>query len=232
MKLAGRAWLEFAVEPTATGSLIGQTAIYEPAGLLGRAYWYLVYPFHQLLFRGMLRGIVNAGQGHSPGEPAVASPAKGQQLAMLLFFLGICFGTAAVGAALTAVPVRDWYQTLRKPAWTPPDWVFGPVWTLLYLMMALAAWLVWRRTGWSRGRTALGLFAVQLSLNAVWSPLFFRLQNPGIAFVDIILLWAAIAATLWSFRRISALAASLFFPYLMWVSYATALNWAIWRMNP
>jgi len=135
------------------------------------------------------------------------------------------------GAALTAVSVRDWYQTLSKPAWTPPDWVFGPVWTTLYFLMALAAWLVWRRTGWSTGRTALVLFALQLVLNAAWSPLFFSLHSPGIALVDIILLWAAIAATLWSFGRISALAASLFVPYLMWVSYATALNWAIWRMN-
>jgi tryptophan-rich sensory protein len=105
------------------------------------------------------------------------------------------------------------------------------VWTVLYLLMAIAAWLVWRRSSRSGGPAALGLFAVQLALNAAWSPLFFGLHNPGIAFVDIILLWAAIAATLWSFGRISALAASLFVPYLMWVSYATALNWAIWRMN-
>ncbi len=231
MKLAGRAWLEFAVEPTPTGSVIRQTAIYEPAGLLGRAYWYLVYPLHQLLFRGMLRGIVNAGQGRSLCEANVTSPGWGRQLAMLAFFLVICFGTAAGGAALTAVSVRTWYQTLSKPAWTPPDWLFGPVWTALYLMMAVAAWLVWRRTGRSTGRTALGLFAAQLALNAVWSPLFFSLHSPGIALVDILLLWAAIAATLWSFSRISALAASLLVPYLMWVSYATALNCAIWRMN-
>jgi len=231
MKLPGRAWLEFAAEPTPTGSRIRQTASYEPAGLLGRAYWYLVYPFHQLVFRGMLRGIMNASRGHSPREAAVTTPGWGRQLAMLVFFLVICFGTAAVGAALTAVSVRDWYQTLSRPAWTPPDWVFGPVWTTLYFLMALAAWLVWRRTGWSTGRTALVLFALQLVLNAAWSPLFFSLHSPGIALVDIILLWAAIAATLWSFGRISALAASLFVPYLMWVSYATALNWAIWRMN-
>jgi len=232
MKLPGRAWLEFAAEPTPTGSRIRQTAIYEPAGLLGRAYWYLVYPFHQLVFRGMLRGIMNAGRGHSPRETAVTSPAAGSQLAMLMFFLVICFGTAAVGAALTAVSVRTWYQALSKPAWTPPDWVFGPVWTTLYFLMALAAWMVWRRTGWSTGRTALGLFGVQLVLNAAWSPLFFSLHSPGIALVDIILLWAAIAATFWSFGRVSALAAGLFVPYLMWVSYATALNWAIWRLNP
>jgi len=231
MKLPGRAWLEFAVESMPAGSRIRQTAIYEPAGLLGRAYWYLVYPLHQLVFGGMLRGIANAGRGNSPREAAVTSTGWGRQLAMLAFLLVICFGTAAFGAALTAVSVRTWYPTLSKPAWTAPDWVFGPVWTTLYFLMALAAWLVWRRTGWSTGRAALGLFAVQLVLNAAWSPLFFGLHSPGIALVDIILLWAAMAATLWSFGRISAATASLFVPYLIWVSYATALNWAIWRLN-
>ncbi len=231
MKLPGRAWLEFASEPMPTGLRIRQTAIYEPIGLLGRAYWHLVYPLHQLVFAGMLRGIVNAGRGHSPRATAVTSPGNGRPWAMLLFFLAMCFGTAGIGAALTAVSVRDWYPTLSRPAWTPPDWVFGPVWTMLYFLMALAAWLVWRRTSGSAGRTALGLFALQLVLNAAWSPLFFTLRSPGIALLDIVLLWAAIAATLWSFRRISALAASCFVPYLMWVSYATLLNWAIWRMN-
>jgi uncharacterized protein YbjT (DUF2867 family)/tryptophan-rich sensory protein len=232
MNLPGRAWLEFAAEPLSTGSRIRQTALYEPVGLLGRAYWYLVYPLHQFVFAGMLRGIVNAaGRGRSPREANVTSPGTGRQLANLLFFLVICFGAAGIGAALTAVSVRDWYQTLSRPAWTPPDWVFGPVWTTLYFLMAIAAWLVWRRTGWSAGRTALGLFALQLVLNVAWSGLFFTLRSPGFALVDIVLLWAAIAATLWSFGRVSTLAASLFVPYLLWVSYATALNWAIWKMN-
>ena len=176
-------------------------------------------------------GVVKTSHDDSPRETTVVSTGWGRQLSMLLFFLAICMGTAGAGAAITAVSVGGWYQTLAKPAWTPPDWVFGPVWTTLYLLMAVAAWLVWRRRGWSSGRAALGLFAIQLALNAAWSPLFFRLHSPGLALLDIILLWAAIAATVWSFGRISALAGSLFVPYLMWVSYATFLNWAIWRMN-
>ena len=187
MKLWGRAWLEFAAEPTPTGSPIRQTAIYEPAGLPGRAYWYLVYPFHQLVFRGMLRGIVNASREHSPCETAVRSPGWRRQLAMIVFFLAISFSTAGVGAAVSAVFVRNWYRVLSKPAWPPPDWDFGPVSTALCLLMSLGAWLVWRRTGWWTGRVALGLFAAQLALYAAWSHLSFGLHSPGIALVDIIL---------------------------------------------
>jgi translocator protein len=178
-----------------------------------------------------VRDGVKTSQEYSPREITMISPGWRRQLAMLLFFLVICLGTAGAGAAVTAVSVSGWYQTLSKPTWTPPDWVFGPVWTTLYLLMAVAAWLVWRRAGWSTGRAALSLFALQLALNAAWSPLFFRLHSPGIALVDIIMLWVAIAATVWSFRRISALAGSLFVPYLLWVSYAMFLNWAIWRLN-
>jgi uncharacterized protein YbjT (DUF2867 family)/tryptophan-rich sensory protein len=231
MNLWGRAWLEFAAEPTPTGSRIRQTAIYEPAGLPGRAYWYLVYPFHQLVFRGMLRGIVNASREHSPCETAVLSPGWRRQLAMIVIFLAISFSTAGVGAAVSAVSVRNWYRVLSMPAWTLPDWDFGPVSTALCLLMSLGAWLVWRRTGWSTGRVALGLFAAQLALSAAWSHLFFGLHGPGIALVDNILLWVATAATACSFGRISVLASTMFAPYLMWVSYAAVLNWAIWRMN-
>jgi tryptophan-rich sensory protein len=109
--------------------------------------------------------------------------------------------------------------------------VFGPVWTTLYVLMALAAWLVWRRAGWATSRTALGLFALQLILNAAWSALFFAWCSPGSAFAGILLLWCAIVATLWSFGRISIVAAVLLAPYLVWVTYAAALNWAIWRLN-
>jgi translocator protein len=154
-----------------------------------------------------------------------------RQLAALLGFLAVCFATAAVGAALTAATVHDWYPTLHKPAWTPPNWVFGPAWTTLYILMALAAWLVWRRGGWTARRGALGLFAVQLVLNAAWSGLFFTLRSPGVAFAEIMLLWCVILATLWSFGRVSSLAASLFVPYLLWVTYAATLNGTIWRMN-
>ncbi len=159
------------------------------------------------------------------------SAAFSRQLAALLVLLAACFLTAAVGAALTAASVRDWYPTLRKPAWTPPSWVFGPAWTTLYLLMALAAWLVWRRAGWAASRIPLGLFALQLLFNAAWSGLFFTLRSPGSAFVDIVLLWCAIAATLWAFGRVSSLAAGLLVPYLAWVTYAATLNGAIWRMN-
>jgi tryptophan-rich sensory protein len=151
--------------------------------------------------------------------------------AVLLALLAVCLGAGLVGAALTAGPVRDWYPTLHKPAWTPPDWLFGPVWTALYVLMALAAWLVWRRAGWPASRTALGLFAVQLLLNVAWSGLFFALHSPGLAFAEILLLWSAIVATLWAFGRVSAPAAGLLVPYLLWVTYAAALNGAIWRMN-
>jgi tryptophan-rich sensory protein len=149
----------------------------------------------------------------------------------LFVFLAACLGTQAVGWLLAAASVGDWYQTLKKPAWTPPDWVFGPVWTVLFVLMALAAWLVWRRAGWTASRPALGLYAVQLVLNATWSGLFFLLRSPGAAFGEILVLWCAIAATLTSFGRISPLAAGLLTPYLLWVTYAAALNAAIWRMN-
>jgi tryptophan-rich sensory protein len=154
-----------------------------------------------------------------------------RQFAALLVLLAACLGTEAVGGILTAASVRGWYRTLDKPAWTPPDWLFGPVWTILFVLMGVAAWLVWRRTGWRASRTALGLFAVQLALNAAWSGLFFTLRNPGAAFAEILLLWCAIAATLWSFGRISPLAAGLLVPYLLWVTYAAVLNGTIWRLN-
>jgi uncharacterized protein YbjT (DUF2867 family)/tryptophan-rich sensory protein len=231
MKLPGRAWLEFTVEPAPGGTRLRQTAIYEPVGFLGRVYWYLLYPFHQLIFAGMLRKIADVGRGPSRREPVPPAPSFSRQLTVLLALLVVCFGTAAVGAALTAGPVRDWYPTLRKPAWTPPDWVFGPVWTTLYVLMALAAWSVWRHAGWAASRSALGLFAIQLVLNAAWSGLFFTLRSPASAFAEIILLWCAIVATLRSFGRVSTLAASLLVPYLLWATYAAALNGTIWRMN-
>ncbi len=153
------------------------------------------------------------------------------QWVVLVLFLMISLATAGLGAAWTNLSVGDWYGTLKKLSWNPPNWVFGPVWTALYIGMAIAAWLVWRTSGmdcWP----ALLLFGVQLVLNAVWSALFFGLRNPEIAFADIVLLWFAILATVVAFGRVSASAAVLLLPYLAWVSFATALNWAIWRLNP
>lgn len=147
----------------------------------------------------------------------------------LLAFLAVCFAVAGIGGAVTATSVGTWYPTLAKPAFTPPDRVFGPVWTVLYAMMALAAWLAWRRVGWRSW--ALLLFFAQLALNLLWSILFFGLQLVGLALVDIVVLVALIILTTIAFWRIDRRAGLLFVPYLLWVGYASALNGAIWRMN-
>ena len=151
--------------------------------------------------------------------------------AMLLLAIAICLLVAGAGGLFTAGSVEQWYPTLQKPAWTPPSWLFAPVWTILYLMMAIAAWLVWRRRKAEKAKWALCLFILQLALNAAWSPLFFGLKNPLAGLLDIVPLWAAILATLIHFRKISAAAGALLVPYWLWVSYATALNGAIWWMN-
>lgn len=228
MKLPGRAWLEFEVTEKAGKSTIRQTAIFDPVGLLGRMYWYLIYPLHQFVFAGMLRGIAHGVE--KPDLPAGRS-APSFQRPVLALFLIICLGTAGLGAALTNLSVGDWYASLQKPAWTPPNWVFGPVWTALYVAMAIAAWLVWRRKGLAGASLPLLIFGAQLVLNAAWSALFFGIRNPGIAFGDIVLLWLAIVATIVAFGQVSALAAALLVPYLAWVSFAAILNWFIWRLN-
>ena len=148
---------------------------------------------------------------------------------MLALFIAICFAVAGAGSGFTSIAVIEWYPTLRKPSWNPPAWIFGPVWSVLYLMMAVAAWLVWRRGGARAG--ALGLFAAQLVLNGLWSALFFGLRNPLAGLIDIFPLWAVILATMVSFWRISSTAGALLLPYWLWVTFATALNFAIWSLN-
>ena len=145
--------------------------------------------------------------------------------------LTLTLGIGLAGGLATASSVGTWYVTLEKPSWTPPDGLFGPVWTALYIMMGIAAWLVWRRADEGRASLPLLLFALQLLLNAGWSLLFFGFRSPGLALADIALLWLAIAATLWAFARVRGWAALLLAPYLAWVSFAAALNLAIWRMN-
>ncbi|UCF79478.1 MAG: tryptophan-rich sensory protein [Candidatus Eiseniibacteriota bacterium] len=125
----------------------------------------------------------------------------------------------------------EWYAALAKPAWTPPNSVFAPVWTTLYALMGIAAWLVWRRAGFAGAAVALGLFIVQLVLNALWSYLFFGLHQPGLAFIDIVVLWLVILATLIAFWRVHPVAGALMLPYLCWVGFATALNLQLWRLN-
>ena len=148
----------------------------------------------------------------------------------LIGWLLLTMAAAGIGT-LASVNADTLYGQLQQPAWAPPAWIFGPVWTLLYLMMAIAAWLVWRG-GLHANRSALTLYVVQLVLNCLWSWLFFGWRQGAWAFVDIVILWILILATLVSFWRIRPLAGALLVPYLAWVSFATALNFAVWQMNP
>jgi tryptophan-rich sensory protein len=157
---------------------------------------------------------------------------KGSRRALVLVvLLGLVFVAASVGSVFTSRSVSDWYVGLAKPSWTPPGWVFGPVWTVLYVLMAAAAWRVWLREGLARGRLPLALFAVQLVLNAAWSGVFFGLRMPGLALAELAVLLAAVAATTAAFWRADRLAGALMLPYLGWATFAGALNLAIWRMN-
>jgi tryptophan-rich sensory protein len=155
-----------------------------------------------------------------------------QDRVALLLILAVSATVQGVGAWLTSRSVTTWYPTLIKPAWTPPDWVFGPVWTGLYLLMAVAAWLVWRERARAPVGAALTLHGAQLVLNVAWSGLFFGLRDPGAGMVGVAALWLAIGATLAAFWRARRLAGVLMLPSLAWVSYAARLNWAIWRLNP
>jgi benzodiazapine receptor len=152
-------------------------------------------------------------------------------LAALAGFAVVCLAIGAVGGLLTSSSVNTWYPTLAKPAFNPPNWVFGPVWTTLYLLMAIAAWRVWR-SGAAGTRLALGAWLLQLALNLCWSALFFGLRAIGAALAEILVLLAAIALTAVLFWRIDRAAGALFVPYLAWVGFATMLNAALWRLNP
>lgn len=163
--------------------------------------------------------------------PPFQSRSPGQSLAALGLSLLLCLTAGGIGAWATNSEIPTWYAGIAKPSWNPPNWIFGPVWTTLYVLMAVAAWLIWRRDGFSRGRWPLTLFAIQLGLNTLWSFLFFGMHNPGLAAVEIVLLWLAILATTISFWRRSPVAGALLVPYLAWVGFATVLNVTIWRMN-
>lgn len=143
------------------------------------------------------------------------------------------FGVACFLAAATGILFKpgQWYEGLRKPAWRPPNRLFAPVWTLLYLMMAVSGWLVWRTAGFGGAAVPLSLYAVQLLLNALWTPVFFGLHRPDLGFAVIVCLWLAIAATIAAFATVSAAAALLLVPYLAWVSFAAVLNYTVWRLN-
>ena len=145
----------------------------------------------------------------------------------LVVFLVVCFAAAGIGGAVTTPKIETWYATLTKPTWNPPNWIFGPVWSALYFCMAVAARLVWRQGGFSGATLPLTLFGIQLVLNVAWSCIFFGLENPGLAFIEVLLPWTAIAATMVTFWQRSSAAGILFVPYLVWVSFASILNFMI-----
>jgi tryptophan-rich sensory protein len=170
---------------------------------------------------------VHFNMGTAPSQAAAPGHALRTVLA-LAAWLALSLAAAAVGGFFLP---GEWYAGLRKPSWNPPNWVFGPVWTALYTLMAVAAWLVWRRGGFRAQRVALALYLLQLGLNALWTPLFFGLKSPGLAFAEIVLLWGALLATIVAFWKAQRFAATLLLPYLAWVTFATVLNFALWRLN-
>ena len=154
-----------------------------------------------------------------------------QSALALLLWLTLAFITAAVGA-VASINAASFYAELTRPVWAPPSWLFGPMWTTLYALMGVAAWLVWREKGFAGAGAALALFIAQLAVNALWSWLFFAWRSGAGAFVEIIVLWLMILATLVLFWRIRPLAGVLLIPYLAWVTLATALTYSVWRANP
>ncbi|MBH1362710.1 tryptophan-rich sensory protein [Stenotrophomonas maltophilia] len=156
---------------------------------------------------------------------------RSSQALGLLGWFAVTFAAAALGA-WASTSAASFYASLTLPAWAPPAGVFGPVWTLLYAMMAVAAWLVWRERGWRGARPALTLYLVQLAVNALWSWLFFGWKLGSLAFADILVLIVLVCATIFGFLRIQRAAAVLLLPYLAWISFASALNFAVWRANP
>jgi benzodiazapine receptor len=149
----------------------------------------------------------------------------------LLGWTFLTFTAAALGA-LASANASVFYAEIARPSWAPPAWLFGPVWSALYALMAVSAWLVWRKRGFAGARTALVLFIVQLAANALWSWLFFAWHQGGLAFAEVLVLWCLIVATIVAFQRLSHLAAVLLYPYLAWSTFASALTFSVWRLNP
>ena len=161
----------------------------------------------------------------------MAPNTRQKQIVGFVGWLIVSFIAAAIGGA-ASFQAAPFYTHLVRPDWEPPPSIFGPVWTVLYTLMGIAAWLVWRVGGFRAAKSALTLFLVQLTLNALWSWLFFGWHRGAFAFADILVLWALIVGTLISFWRIRPLAGALLAPYLLWVSFACALNYSVWQLNP
>lgn len=154
-----------------------------------------------------------------------------EQALGLVGWLVVSFAAAGVGG-LASSRAGEFYQQLTRPGWAPPGWLFGPVWTVLYASMAVAAWLVWRTRGFAGARVALSLFLAQLVLNALWTWIFFAWREGALALTGILLLWLLILATIGAFWRVRPIAGALLLPYLLWVTFASVLTYALWTMNP
>jgi benzodiazapine receptor len=164
-------------------------------------------------------------------EVSMSQPTRDKQIIGFIIWLAISFSAAGIGA-VASVTAADFYMQLVRPMWAPPAALFGPVWMTLYALMGISAWMIWRVAGFAAAKTALTLFLIQLAVNALWSWVFFVWHLGVGAFVNIVVLWVLITATLISFWRIRVLAAVLLIPYLLWVSFAAALNFSIWQLNP
>lgn len=150
----------------------------------------------------------------------------------IIICLAVTFSAPVIASFVMEPGGSDWYANLNKPSFNPPGWVFGPVWTVLYILMAISAGLVWQRgLGERKVRVAMGFYLVQLILNAIWTPIFFGLEMPLLAFIDIVLLWAAIILAILAFFRVSKITAALMVPYLGWTTFAAVLNFSLWYLN-
>jgi tryptophan-rich sensory protein len=153
-------------------------------------------------------------------------------IAKLVIAIAIPLAVGAISGFFTVTGVQSWYQTINKPSWNPPNWIFGPVWTTLYVMMGIALYLIWKSDSSDvLKKTAIAFFVVQLILNFFWSFIFFNQQQPGWALVEIIVMWVFILFTIFAFAQVSKPAAWLLVPYISWVSFATILNYTIWKLN-
>jgi len=149
----------------------------------------------------------------------------------LLISILIVFSFGFIGSLFTTSSITNWYAFINKPLFSPPNWIFGPVWTLLYILMGVSAFLIWQKRDNLKTKPALIFYGIQLILNALWSIIFFGMHNPGLALLEIVILWLFILITLIKFYKINKTAGLLFIPYLAWVSFASILNYAIWMLN-
>lgn len=159
------------------------------------------------------------------------SEAMKKKMVGLVAWLAVCFVAAALGG-LASASAGDFYLRLQRPVWAPPAWLFGPAWTVLYVLMGIAAWLVWKTQGLRAAKGPLALFLIQLACNALWTWIFFVWRSGSVAFAEILILWALILWTSAAFWRIRPLAGALLIPYLAWVTFAAALSYSVWQRNP